>query len=112
MAVYRVIVKFVVLHVVALVVMVVVWCIGAHLFRGVLGVESNRPIACPSSGCASFLPAAKPTGHRIVRVVVVVLLLLLLGGFFHLSKLILEVLFNRCVNMFFLWYIQFLGVFN
>ncbi len=51
-----------------------------------------------------FLPAAKPTGHRIVRVVVVVavLLLLLLGGFFHLSKLLHGVLFNGCVRVFFL----------
>ncbi len=47
--------------------------------------------------CILFLPAAKPTGHRIVRVVVVIVVLL--GGFFHLSKLFLEVLFNRCVHL-------------
>ncbi len=41
--------------------------------------------------------------NRIVRVVVVVvLLLLLLGGFYQLSKFVLEVPFNRCVLVMFL----------
>ncbi len=37
---------------------------------------------------ATFLPVAKPTGHRIVRVVVVAVTVVLLGGFFSFIKII------------------------
>ncbi len=41
-----------------------------------------------SSGMVEiFLPAAKTTGHRVVRVVLVVLVVVLLGGLCQLSKL-------------------------
>ncbi len=34
-----------------------------------------------------FLPAAKPTGHRIARVVLVVVVVVVVGGLYQLSKL-------------------------
>ncbi len=52
-----------------------------------------------------FLHAEKPTGQRIVRVVVVVVLLLV-GGFYDLSKLFLEVLFNRHLFLAHVFYVQ------
>ncbi len=49
-----------------------------------------------------FLLAAKPTGHRIVRVVVV---LLLLGGFCHLSNFSLKYCYKVCVFVYILVHI-------
>ncbi len=55
-----------------------------------------------------FLPAAKPTGHRIVRVVVLVLVLV--GGLYHLSNYSLKYcLIGVCICF---DYTPILGVFN
>ncbi len=52
-----------------------------------------------------FLPAAKPTGHRIVRVVVVVVLLL--GGFYQLLNYSLKYcLIGVCICFGFIYHFQ------